>query len=111
MIIYISGKVTGYDEAACRARFIEAEKEIESRGHEAFNPYSVIEGLINCNWVSKDDRKEIMRTLVSLLVKECDAIYMLDGWNESVGAIQEYEVARIMGIKVLFQSNKDLEKL
>ncbi len=32
---------------------------------------------------------------------DCDALYMLDGWENSKGAIIEFELAKSLGIGIL----------
>ena len=109
--IYISGKVTGFDMEATERKFQEAEDIIVSLGYRCLNPIKLVKRMMIDSVVNIDDRKEIMRRLISEMVWDCDAIYMLNDWQGSEGAVQEYEVARIMGMKALHQCSKDLEKI
>ncbi len=38
------------------------------------------------------------------ILKRCDAIYMLKGWQKSTGAIAEYQLADTLGLGVYYES-------
>ncbi|GHT09070.1 hypothetical protein FACS189426_06350 [Bacteroidia bacterium] len=96
MKIYISGKITGLPFADVAAKFEDAEMLLKDLGLETVNPTK--NGLsFNESW-----EKHIVRDIENLL--ECDAIYMLDGWNDSVGAGIEYDIAMRTGKDIWFES-------
>lgn len=37
------------------------------------------------------------------LLKRCDAIYMLDGWRDSEGSVEELRIAKEIGLRVMFE--------
>jgi hypothetical protein len=37
------------------------------------------------------------------ILKRCDAIYMLQGWEKSVGAAGEYELAKKFGLEIYYE--------
>jgi Domain of unknown function (DUF4406) len=113
MNIYISGKITNLPKEIYTAKFQAAENEIEAAGHNAYNPVSMVEHWLTCEVISDpiEERNGVMRLLVSDMLSLCDAIYLLHDWQESAGAIDEYEVARRFGLKILFQHSNDLKKL
>lgn len=94
--IYISGPITGTMNYL--KRFEDAERELIKKGYTSIvNPAEVAMHL-------PDDfaHSEYMR--VSLAELECcDAIYMLQGWKNSKGALEEFAAARRAGIEVIYQ--------
>lgn len=88
MKIYISGPISGRPLAQARADFARAAAAVKRRGHEAVNPCKTQDILRpeTTSW------RHYM--LVSLaLLDACDAVLLLDGWQESKGARLEYETA------------------
>ena len=88
MKIYISGPISGIPLAQARANFAAAAAAVESRGHEAVNPCKTQEILRpeTTSW------RHYMLVALALL-DACDAVLLLDGWQESKGARLEYETA------------------
>lgn len=96
--IYISGMITGlpYDEAY--KSFEDAETEIRTGTKKIFdivNPMK-LPHLHDKTWESymKEDLKELL---------SCDAIYMLKDWYKSKGATIEWEIAKQLGMEVIYQ--------
>lgn len=83
MKIYISGPIT--NNPRYKEQFAEAEQEITAKGHEAVNPVN-LQKVLNPLTTSWDDYMALCRPLVRI----CDAIYMLDGWQSSQGAQIEF---------------------
>ena len=96
---YISGKVTGTEDY--QERFAIAEKELLLQGYEVINP--VYEGTKLKN-ASYEDYME----LSFQLLKDCDIIYMLEGWETSPGANQEYGYALAKNIEIRKQRSSNL---
>ncbi len=97
MKVYISGKISGLDFEEVRVKFAEAEEFLNSLGLEAVNPLK--------NGLSVDDAwiKHLCRDIE--ILNDCDSIYMMDGWQGSVGACVEYDFAIRTGKTILFASN------
>lgn len=96
MKVYISGGITGADIDATRMKFKHAEEFINCLGLKGVNPFD--NGLEDkCPWIDHMCRD------IKLLYG-CDAIYMLEGWNNSLGACIEYDIAIRLGKEVLFES-------
>lgn len=93
--IYISGPITGIDPEVCRNRFEAAEKRLIARGYTPVNPLK--NGLPDD--APYDDH---MRRDLEMLA-ECDAIYMLDGWEKSKGCRIEFNVATVRRISITFE--------
>ena len=85
MKVYISGAITGTDDYM--ARFAAAEKVITEAGDTAVNPAK-----INSNLPEGTTYDEYMKLSMCLL-EMCNAIYMLDGWQESNWAKMELKYA------------------
>lgn len=99
MRTYIAGQVSN-----CHRKDVERNFE---RGHqlliaEKMNPVNPLKH-VNCLASSRDAMKILLPLLLS-----CDAILMLDGWEFSEGARIEYELAKYVKMKVLFEN--DLHK-
>lgn len=100
MKIYISGPISGQDQAECRILFNEIAKQIEEAGHEPINPFHLHDGreLVQ-TW--EQNLKEDLAELIW-----CDAIYLLPGWKSSKGARLEAHVAAELHLKVLYHNNQ-----
>ena len=94
--IYISGKIT--NNANYKADFEAAELALKIAGFQPVNPAE--EKLPDgATWA------DYMRHDIKLLC-DCDAIYMLDGWQESAGAKIEHKLARKLGIEIIYEISK-----
>lgn len=93
MRVYISGKSRGTKDD--EKKFTEAEKVIMEQGHQAVKPLRMNTG----SWTYMTC-EEIMAYDLSLL-RMCDAIYMLMGWQSSCKANREYGYALGCGKKIL----------
>lgn len=85
MRIYISGKITGTTDYM--ERFAAVEKGLQYKGHTVVNPAKV-------NGQMPEDMtwEEYMKMSLCML-ELCSAIYMIDGWQDSPGAIMEHAEA------------------
>lgn len=96
--IYISGPITGTEDY--KERFAKAKQYWEADGHNVVNP-AELDGVI-----SKDmTREDIMPVCLALLDK-CDAILMLAGWEESLGANRELGYALGQEKIILYDEDK-----
>ena len=93
--IYISGKITGLPIETAYEIFSIAEKQLIENGFKTINPMT-IEHNHNKSW------ENYMRVdLKSLL--DCNYIYMLKDWHLSKGANIEYNLAKDLGLSIIFQ--------
>lgn len=101
MKFYIAGPMRGYPEFN-KPAFMRADKILSDLGHTVFNPVTLdeahgisLDGLTGdmdeLNLTNKELRDIITRDLAAVL--ECDAVYMLRGWERSEGAKAEHAVA------------------
>ena len=95
MKIYISGSITGTDDFM--ERFSSAQKKLERDGHDVVNP-----ALVNSNLPKSTTYSEYMDMSICML-KMCDAIYLLDGWESSRGANLEIIFAMLNDKKILYE--------
>ncbi len=99
MRIYISGAITGLDLQAAKNNFEAMEITLRNAGHEPINPMKV--GLPegeNHTWAE-------YRLADLPFVFECDAIYMLNNWQQSKGARIEKSIFEIMEKPVYYQAS------
>lgn len=98
--VYISGKITGTTDYM--ERFSEAEKYLKSKGYEVVNPAKV-----NANLPETFTHRDYMCVCMAML-SCCDAIYMMNGYEDSEGAMQELKYAEIAGYyDIMYQKNED----
>lgn len=95
MKIFISGPMKGYEDFNTPA-FNAAEAELIANGWSVFNPAWI---KVDSTW----DRNNLLPIDIAALA-QCDAIYMLAGWEQSAGARAEYEFAVSCGKTVIYQS-------
>jgi len=104
MKIFLSGPMTNID----KYNFPEFNRKAEmlrSRGWEVVNPVDIclkykFEKVISDKTVFNAMVKEELEQLVT-----CDAIYMMKGWENSLGAMKEYVLARRHNLKFVFEQN------
>lgn len=116
MTIYISGKIGEVViSEATRKKFAKAQKELEAKGYEVFNPTCEVWQHHLIQGYGKEIQQTIappggpiskynyflLRDLMALSTK--DAIYMLKDWTKSFGARAERELALANGIEVIYE--------
>lgn len=105
MKIYISGKITGLTMAEAHQQFEKAADRIRAAGHTAINPVSLGALLPGLEW------KSYMTMAYGILLDpSVDAVYMLQNWKESDGAVLEWTWAQAKGKRVLYQDPEDYLK-
>lgn len=91
MIIYIAGKMSGLKDFG-RDLFNTAEQYLTDKGHIVLNPAKLPIGLNN----------ESYMPIGFEMIRASDAIYMLNNYNDSIGARLELDFALYQNKKVLF---------
>ena len=92
--IYIAGPMRGYDELNFPA-FNAAAYDLTADGYIVVNPVDINPDP-NADWL------DCMRKDIKALV-DCDAIYMLEGWEKSGGATIEHFIASRLGFDVYYE--------
>lgn len=97
MKVYISGKITGLHPREYRGKFKAAAFKLREQGHSVVDPSRLdVFELTYAQYMAIDT------TILSF----CDAIYMLDNWQDSNGAKLEKEYAESLGLKVMYESEE-----
>ena len=99
--VYISGQISGKEDYMIH--FSNAKRYLLSTG--------VFTGVVNPAEVGyvlpMDFVHEEYMTVSLAILSMCDAIYMLDGWQNSEGAKEEYAMAKAKGIDIIYENDTD----
>lgn len=98
--IYIAGPMTGYPDYN-RAAFNAKASELMSEGHIVLNPAVLPGGLCQSEYMD----------ICLAMVRSADAIYLLNRWEDSVGARAEHALAEKLGLTVIYESPTNIECL
>lgn len=93
MIVYISGKMYGRPDRG-KKQFDEAEERLKRMGHIVLNPANLPQGM-------PDDR---YMPICLAMVDAADAIYLLNGFNDSPGARLESDYAGYQNKKIVWEA-------
>lgn len=93
MKIYLAGPMRGYPEHNFPA-FRAAAAKLRADGHEVFNPADTGEPV---GWRIRD----YMFLDLSWICNHAEAVALLPGWRDSLGATAEHATAVAIGIKVI----------
>lgn len=96
--VYISGPIEGTE--GYKERFKRAEKKLQELGYAPVNPVKVFKRL-----PKGIEREEYLEVAITLL-KMCDCIFMLEGWEEDINAEVEFEYACEHNISITFEGGK-----
>ena len=91
MRVYVAGPVTGHKNDNKEA-FTQAAWQLAEMGHEPIVPHDYV--FSGTPW---DDAMRICITKLAW----CDAIILLEGWQQSQGARLEAVIARQLGMETL----------
>ena len=86
--IYVSGKMTGLSKRQILKKFNKAESLLTKKGFSVMNP-AVAYYMKNIKDFSYDDWLKIDFAMLDA----CDAIYMLNNYEDSLGAQKELDYA------------------
>ncbi len=89
MKIYIAGKITGNENY--KDHFKQAELKLKSEGHQVINPTWKPLGLTYKQYID----------LGLMELMQCEAVYLLRGWEKSNGASLEAQYAITAELKVM----------
>ncbi len=95
--VYISGRITGLTDEEVSKNFNKAEAFLnETEHYYPVNPLKLEHRWHDQSWSS------FMKVDIQALCK-CNAIYMLNNYKESKGALIELQLARDLGMKIIFE--------
>lgn len=94
MKIYISGAIS--KDPDYKKKFAEAEDFLRSLGHVVINPAKNPEGLTYKEYIDLGLHQ----------LSKCDAVYMLEGFRSSNGAIAEWAYANAVGLAINYDSER-----
>jgi Domain of unknown function (DUF4406) len=109
MRVYISGPIDGKPDQN-EVAFRQAEKVLKKFGYYTLVPhdipafqhrngedcppgYSKGEGHSSACWIRGD---------LAAMLESCDAIYLIEGWEMSRGAVLEFQVATLCGFQIFY---------
>lgn len=101
MLYYLSGPMTGLPDHN-RPAFNEAAAQLRSHGFTVWNPAEEFDATVIY------PRKVYLRKDIEALLK-CDAIVMIDGWENSAGAKLELDIAKELELPIFFMRTQDTE--
>ncbi len=87
MIVFISGPMTGLPQYNVES-FMAAEARLSLLGHTVLNPANHIP-TVDPESITHEQYINIAKAMIDC----CDAVYLLDGWEQSKGACIEREYA------------------
>lgn len=104
--VYIAGPMTGIPDLN-RDAFTAAAERLRAAGYDVVNPHDIPphhhDGECPQSYATSDDGHSAacyLRTCFAALLA-CDHIHLLPGWNRSIGATRELDIACWVGIPVL----------
>ena len=97
MRIYVSGRIKDYP--GYLEHFEKGCNFVMAAGHDPVNPCELTDEELSYEEYMKLDIKHLI---------ECDAIYMLEGWERSVGARCEHMVAAMCGLEIYYEKHVGL---
>lgn len=110
MRIYIAGPMRGFSNHNFEA-FDAARDALHAQGHDPVSPADLDRavGFDPSGEPSPEFLREALDRDIEAL-KTCDAVYLLKGWRDSVGATAEWALARWLGLEIIEQPESVLEE-
>lgn len=96
MKVYISGPMTGKPDYN-RAAFYLAAERLKRQGYIPKHTAWMVDDL---------DRADYMRNSIELMLT-CDAIFLLNGWKDSLGAKVEKSIADVCGLQLMYEEDEE----
>jgi hypothetical protein len=109
--IYVAGPMTGIEGYNFPA-FFEAADALHEGGWTVFNPaqhdldvHGTMENLTRAFELDRDGNlRSCLAWDLNIICSECDAVYMLPGWENSKGARAEHATAIALGLQVIYEN-------
>lgn len=99
--IYIAGKISGLDN--WQYKFNIAESKLQG-DYAVYNPVKLAQ-MVDIIFEKHNIKPRYDDYLMHGLNKlaECDAVYFLNNWHESVGAALEFQLAKALNKELIFE--------
>lgn len=102
--IYVAGPMTGYEDFNFPA-FHKTSLHLRSLGYNVFSPAeadlerygSLEETKLKCNY------RDCLRVDLNWILDNADAIYLLKGWENSLGTAAELALAKALKLEILYE--------
>lgn len=94
--VYIAGPITGVENAN-RNGFYRMQDRLDDMGVDSYNPRSE-DVPVYCS--PTDIQRVMMKISIHHLLNECDAIVLLEGWENSKGAEIEYLLGKYLSYAI-----------
>lgn len=105
--VYIAGPMAGVEDLNSPA-FARAAEKLSAEGWTVYDPVEIGEMYGTADEIQSDP--ELLARVVKAelgFVARADAIYLLEGWEKSVGAKRELQVAIDCGLDVVVERAND----
>ena len=94
MIFYIAGKMAGLPDLG-KSKFSEAAKMLRDRGYIVLNPAELPDGMPGDRYMP----------ICLAMVNAANAVYALDNWKDSNGAVIEIAYSRCQKKYVIYETD------
>lgn len=100
MRIYLSGKISGLPYEEAFSNFEKAERALTTGSNDNLIIPEIVNPMRLCDhsWSWEECMKKDIEALCT-----CDAIYLLKNFYESRGARIEYDLAKTLKLKIIFE--------
>lgn len=98
--IYISGPITGTNDYA--ERFYAVHERLVEAGYKVVNP-----AIVNMSLPEDTTHEEYMKMSITMM-RLCDAIYLMRGYENSEGCAIEFSEAVKRHMTIIFERNEDI---
>lgn len=101
--IYIAGKISGLPIERAMENFSIIAFALAWEGYEPVNPFEVVNNP-DAEW------SHAMKLGIKALM-DCNAIFMMENWKDSLGARIEHNLAMALGIQIIYEDKCSFEYL
>lgn len=108
--IFISGPMTGYDYWNY-PKFDMVESILTANGFEVVNPANIGRKFGPENVDADQALYKAMEAEIQEAEKTCDVIFLMKGWEDSVGVRLELKTALALGLPIVLEGDGATDKL
>lgn len=101
--IYIAGKITGEEPTPCMEKFAKAETRLRQMGAQPVNPFKL--GIPH-HFTFEESKPFNFKAL-----RFCSAIFMLNDYVNSPGAMVEIDEAQRLGLDIFYEQQEGYEEI